>query len=693
MIKDGYMFDAENLLYNATAIGIKTFLRPSCALEVIRRYQHFIPGVRIYVADDSYRNISNPLKALANIKYIELPEDSGVGYGRNRLVEAISNDGYEFMILTDDDILPPSREELIRLVKYYFVTKADIIAGSRCDNGECKRNRGMIVQQHGYLHIYPDVTLYNGTNVETCHRTDIIQNIIFAKPAILLRKWDDYLKNNDHYDFLLTAKQNNLRLISCSDILFDHIKDQCQSKSPHSQHYQQLRTQRWKDLIPYVFKKWHLHSLDDEVGNTVTFNGTQHAIITWAPTKRVYVTSSNDTFVTEVLKVVNAKLDAWNWCRLIYEKRANHKSWLKVTRISSCAERVIGSLSVAYDRPTQYKIRTQLSVDIKLPKPTCDISHHFMQLIKNQIITNRFLSINYIVPLSGDNKVHVNRLLTLFQTMQSYEQSIGMNNTGRIVLVNMDSTIQLQEKRLQLQFPSLSISVIRTIDSRNRAIALKHGVEYIRNKTNYTDTIFFTTDTSLLFPKDFGLRIATHVICGVSGYAPIVAKCLNCQDKNPMEYPNSKLIWMKFEMNALGFCLSDYTSAGGYNDQWSAKWDAESIDIYDRILYNTSVLTINRIQEQDYYHSGMKNATLRYYENENVLNRTLPPSTLSSLMTNQKILQTLVTVLNKALHADISQEELIDVWQAYSPKQDAIYYTIMYKHVEQISVAIVQYKY
>jgi hypothetical protein len=244
-----------------------------------------------------------------------------------------------------------------------------------------------------------------------------------------------------------------------------------------------------------------------------------------------------------------------------------------------------------------------------------------------------------------------------------------------------------------LQFPSLSISVICTIDSFNRGIALKRGVEYIRNKTSYTDTIFFTTDTSLLFPKDFGLRIATHVICGVSGYAPIVAKCLNCQGKNPMEYPHPKLIWMNFEMSVLGFCLSDYNSVGGYNDQWSEKWGAKSIDIYDQSLYNISVLTINRIQEQDYYHFDAKNVTLRYYENENVLNRTSTPSILSSLVANKKILQTLVTVLNRALHADISQEELIDVWQAYSPKQDAIYYTIVHKHVEQISVAIIKYKY
>ena len=76
--------------------------------------------------------------------YIEIPTDSGVGYGRNRLIEAIYKAGYKYLIMADDDYKLLDADTIPAMAKYMRDTDADVIAATRCDNTieNCQRSKG-----------------------------------------------------------------------------------------------------------------------------------------------------------------------------------------------------------------------------------------------------------------------------------------------------------------------------------------------------------------------------------------------------------------------------------------------------------------------------------------------------------------------------------------------------------------------
>ena len=71
-------------------MGVKTYNRPECLQELITSVRTFAPYLPIIVADDSDQDVQSYLhtgdQGDVNIR---LPTDSGVGYGRNRIVQAI----------------------------------------------------------------------------------------------------------------------------------------------------------------------------------------------------------------------------------------------------------------------------------------------------------------------------------------------------------------------------------------------------------------------------------------------------------------------------------------------------------------------------------------------------------------------------------------------------------------------------
>lgn len=92
-------------------------------------------------------------------------------------------------------------------------TGADLVAADRCEERTdwCRGHMHLQIVSTGNgttrgLEIFRDVTHYQET-FEGCLRTDGVQQFFLAKTASLLRAgWDNVLKNNDHYDFLLNAR-------------------------------------------------------------------------------------------------------------------------------------------------------------------------------------------------------------------------------------------------------------------------------------------------------------------------------------------------------------------------------------------------------------------------------------------------------------------------------------------------------
>ena len=74
--------------------------------------------------------------------------------------------------------------------------------------------------------VLPNITTYPlYRKAPNCYRSDLVQQFFMGKTERLVNvHWDDNLKNNDHYDFLLSAKLANLKLVTCSDVMILHEK-------------------------------------------------------------------------------------------------------------------------------------------------------------------------------------------------------------------------------------------------------------------------------------------------------------------------------------------------------------------------------------------------------------------------------------------------------------------------------------
>jgi GT2 family glycosyltransferase len=96
--------------------------------------------VDVIIGDDSTEPgpaqwlMSNlPPSARKRITYLRLPVDSGVAHGRNKLVAAAAEAGYEYVVITDDDFTIHSPELVLSMAEAMISMKADIVAPHRCD--------------------------------------------------------------------------------------------------------------------------------------------------------------------------------------------------------------------------------------------------------------------------------------------------------------------------------------------------------------------------------------------------------------------------------------------------------------------------------------------------------------------------------------------------------------------------------
>ena len=128
-----------------------------------------------------------------------LPTDSGTGYGRNRIVQAVAQAGFRYLLMADDDYKLTSAETIPMMARYLQETGADVVAATRCDHTleNCKRNKGMLVlDQQRNLTILPNVTVYPSyTHVPTCFRSDLVQQFFLGRVDKLLQV---YIHNGVH---------------------------------------------------------------------------------------------------------------------------------------------------------------------------------------------------------------------------------------------------------------------------------------------------------------------------------------------------------------------------------------------------------------------------------------------------------------------------------------------------------------
>ena len=90
--------EAEAVIKNVTFI-YKSFERQNMAKRLYKNIQHYYPGARVIIADDSKK----PLKLKGeNLTVIQLPFNTGLSYGLNRALEKVET---PYTMRMDDDVL------------------------------------------------------------------------------------------------------------------------------------------------------------------------------------------------------------------------------------------------------------------------------------------------------------------------------------------------------------------------------------------------------------------------------------------------------------------------------------------------------------------------------------------------------------------------------------------------------------
>ena len=262
---------SPNQILQRTVLVIKTYNRLQCLVTLLNSIAQNAPWIQVIVGDDSTVSAESEIRKVSKkfqhkLIYLRLPIDSGVGYGRQRLVEKAHAMGFEYLIMSDDDFVIPDSDLIPRMAQTLVDLKADVLSPLRCevkvtdqmiqgefkwngkwndDTSKCSRGAvAAIVRSHkNEIIVLPKVTFpyqddtntihnviksslpkYNSIGQKyDCHRSDLVQQFFLGRVKKLIETgWDDKLKNNDHYDAMLSMKSKNMRLFVCRKLKISH---------------------------------------------------------------------------------------------------------------------------------------------------------------------------------------------------------------------------------------------------------------------------------------------------------------------------------------------------------------------------------------------------------------------------------------------------------------------------------------
>ena len=221
-------------------LAIKTFERPQVLRRMLTSVRRVYSGP-IVIADDSETPFTStdPL-----VEVVEMPFDSGVGAGRNALIDAVTT---EYLWMADDDMILLPDFDLPRVLRYLAYNPEVDLCGGRVINlprwdsadylssplfaypGRPRRPQGMLI---GGLPVH--------------HK---VPNVYVARTARLAAvRYDRALKRVDHTDFFTTAHGT---LLSVCDPRMACLH----AKSYFDPHYLAFREDMVADMA-HLARKW-----------------------------------------------------------------------------------------------------------------------------------------------------------------------------------------------------------------------------------------------------------------------------------------------------------------------------------------------------------------------------------------------------------------------------------------------------
>jgi len=220
-------------------VGIKTFVCDASTLRLVaglvRSIRIAYPTLRILIANDGPLRLADEIfvKEDDGVQVISVPDNSGISYGRNRMVNATTT---QYFLLLDDDHIFDVDVDVAKIVSSADLTDFDII-GMRVRNlpgiAELESENILIPRYIANVTSFQnrEVTLcvWNENagppvqNMTTPLRVDVLHNAFLARTSVLKQHpWRNELKVNEHMTFFLDARKAGIKIGYLPSVFVHH---------------------------------------------------------------------------------------------------------------------------------------------------------------------------------------------------------------------------------------------------------------------------------------------------------------------------------------------------------------------------------------------------------------------------------------------------------------------------------------
>jgi glycosyltransferase involved in cell wall biosynthesis len=225
--------------------GIKTLMRPKELRRLLDSIYSRYPTMPCVVVDDSREpSLDSSYPHWEHIKYIKLPFDTGLGAGRNAMIDAVDT---KYCLYLDDDFVLCEQSRIDYFKAILDANIADIAGGQYREGKHFRKYHGLLSKQGDAL-VYrrknkgEGVLSVNGEEVKYLV-VDIVLNFFLGVTAVLRDvRWDDELKINTHTKFFYDAMQKNVRVVYCpaSHVLHKQTRPKDYAKLRHRPFFKRM---------------------------------------------------------------------------------------------------------------------------------------------------------------------------------------------------------------------------------------------------------------------------------------------------------------------------------------------------------------------------------------------------------------------------------------------------------------------
>jgi len=217
--------------YDSVTFLIKTFKRQESLERLLFSIKKYYPKSKIIIGDDGdkkfnthyYLDLWKRLDMINKPIAYNFPFDSGISYGRNKLVEFSKT---PYILILDDDFEFTEKTKIEKMIDVLESdSKIGVVGGVVLDEGQTERNFEHIIEKKGsILYHRNDGDKYFYIKEHKVKETDCVLNFaLFRKDVFNDVKWDNDLKISEHNDFYLKMKETDWRVIYCPDVKVNHI--------------------------------------------------------------------------------------------------------------------------------------------------------------------------------------------------------------------------------------------------------------------------------------------------------------------------------------------------------------------------------------------------------------------------------------------------------------------------------------